>query len=145
MSKVVEQLNKIQADAWVLTLKFHNYHWNVKGDMFHTIHVYTEKAYDDFFELFDAVAERAIMIGGKAIVCPKKITELSKAPECKKDDFSCIEIYGLIKADYEYLLKELKKLRKVAEEADDSTTQALAEDNIAKYEKEIWMLNQTIA
>ena len=43
------------------------------------------------------------------------------------------------------LLKELKKLRKAAEEADDSTTQALAEDNIAKYEKEIWMLNQTIA
>lgn len=85
------------------------------------------------------------MIGGKAIVCPKKIIELSKAPECKKDDFSCIEIYGLIKADYEYLLKELKKLRKAAEEADDSTTQALAEDNIAKYEKEIWMLNQTIA
>lgn len=145
MSKVVEQLNKIQADAWALTLKFHNYHWNVKGNMFHAVHVYTEKAYDDFFELFDAVAERAIMIGGKAIVCPKKITELSEAPECKKDDFSCSEICSLIKADYEYLLKEFKKLRKAAEEADDSTTQALAEDNIAKYEKEIWMLNQTIA
>lgn len=144
-NKVVAQLNQLQADAWVLVAKFHNYHWNVKGSQFYSIHSYTEEAYDSLFGLFDDVAERAIQIGGKAIVCPSKLVELAKAPVVEKDSFECKEVLELVRKDYEYLLKEFKVLRKVAEEADDCGTQAFAEENIAKYEKAIWMLNQTLA
>ena len=45
MSKVVTQLNQIQADAHALFVKFHDYHWYVKGIQFFSVHEYTEKAY----------------------------------------------------------------------------------------------------
>lgn len=145
MSKVVKQLNQIQADALSLAVKFHNYHWNVKGGQFFAIHNYTETVYDELFELFDEAAERAIQIGGKALVCPKTIFDLAKAPKVEKDSFSDKEVIELIRADFKYLLAEFKKLAEVADEAGDRPTTAFADDQIAKYEKSIWMLNQTLA
>ena len=46
MSKVVTQLNQIQADAHALFVKFHDYHWYVKGIQFFSVHEYTQKAYE---------------------------------------------------------------------------------------------------
>ena len=145
MSQVIQKLNQIQADAWALNVKFHNYHWNVKGSQFHSIHNATEAAYDYLFELFDEAAERAIQIGGKALVCPKALVETAKAPKVEKDTFTCKEVVELILVDYKYLLKEFKELAEIADEAGDRPTAAFADDNIAKYEKEIWMLSQTLA
>ncbi|WP_170000884.1 DNA starvation/stationary phase protection protein [Campylobacter sp. RM16189] len=143
MSKVIQQLNQIQADAHALFIKFHDYHWNVKGIQFFSIHEYTEKAYNELAELFDEVAERAIQLGGKAITKPEELNKLSHIKPAGKDSYTPIEVLKGILAEYEHLLAELKKLAEVAE--DDSTTVAIAEDNIAKYEKAIWMLNATLA
>lgn len=48
---VTKQLLQMQADAHHLWVKFHNYHWNVKGLQFYSIHEYTEKAYEEMAEL----------------------------------------------------------------------------------------------
>ncbi|CAD7289162.1 Dps family protein [Campylobacter suis] len=143
MSKVISQLNKIQADAHALYIKFHDLHWNVKGIQFFSIHEYTEKAYDEFHEIFDEVAERAIMLGGKAIV---KADELAKTTCIKhepKASYTPTEVLEIVLADYKHLLDEFKKLDEAAE--GDTTTQAYAQDQIAHYEKAIWMLNATLA
>ena len=124
MSKVVTQLNQIQADAHALFVKFHDYHWYVKGIQFFSVHEYTEKAYEDMAEIFDDVAERAIQLGGS---------------------YTPTEVLKGVLAEYEHLLGEFKKLEEVAEEAKDSTTVAMAQDKIAKYEKAIWMLKATLA
>lgn len=141
MEKVLKQL---QADAHFLYLKFHNYHWNVKGLQFYSIHEATEKAYEEMSELFDTAAERLLQLGYKAIICQGELKELSKAPKVSKDCFTPKEVMELMVADYEYLLGLFKELRKVANDKDDSTTIAIAEDNIAKYEKEIWMLKNAL-
>lgn len=141
MSKVIEQLNQIQADANILYIQFHNYHWNVKGLQFVSIHNYTEEAYEEMSTLFDDAAERAIQLGGKAIVCPKTLMETSKVEPLKSDTFCPKDVVEGMKKSYEYLLKAFKKLREVADEKDDSTTVAFAEDHIAGIEKRIWMLN----
>lgn len=145
MNKVIEQLNQIQADALALSVQFHNYHWNVKGTQFLAIHKYTEESYDDMGELFDEAAERAIQLGGKAIVCPKAIIERSKTPKVEKDSFTCKEVVELIKKDYEYLLGEFRKLAKLSDEAGDRATGAICDDYIGKYEKALWMLSATLA
>ena len=143
MSKVIQQLNQIQADAHALFIKFHDYHWNVKGIQFFSIHEYTEKAYDELAEIFDEVAERAIQLGGKAITCPEELNKVSHIKHKCKDSYTPNEVLKGVLADYEHLLGEFKKLAEVAE--GDSTTVAIAEDNIAKYEKAIWMLKATLA
>lgn len=145
MSKVIEQLNQIQADALALSIKFHNYHWNVKGSQFFSVHKYTEDAYEDMGELFDEAAERAIQLGGKALVCPKTLIERAKVSRAEKDCFTCKEVVELIKKDYEYLLGEFRKLAKLSDEAGDRATGAVCDDYIAKYEKALWMLGATLA
>ena len=84
MSKVVKQLNKLQADAHALFIAFHDYHWNVKGLQFAQVHAYTEEAYDEMGELFDDMAERALMIGGKAVTKTKDLIE--EIAEAEGDD-----------------------------------------------------------
>ncbi|MBT0741661.1 Dps family protein [Campylobacter lari] len=141
---VTKQLLQLQADAHSLWIKFHNYHWNVKGLQFFSIHEYTEKAYEEMAELFDDCAERALQLGEKAIVCSNTLLENAKAPKIQKDCFTPVEVLELIREDYKYLLVEFKKLNEEAEKASDTTTAAFAQENIAKYEKALWMLNSTI-
>jgi len=142
MSKVISQLNKIQADAHALYVKFHDIHWNVKGIQFFSIHEYTEKAYDDMHEIFDAVAERAIMLGGKAVVKAEELAKLTCIKHEPKDSYDTIEALKIVREDYKHLLGEFKKLDELAE--GDTTTQAYAQEQIANYEKAIWMLDATL-
>lgn len=142
MSKLISQLNKIQSDAHALYIKFHDLHWNVKGIQFFSIHEYTEKAYDEFHEIFDAVAERAIMLGGKAIIKSEELTKLTSVKHEPKDSYAPTEVLEIVLADYKHILAEFKKLDELAE--GDTTTQAYAQEQIAHYEKAIWMLNATL-
>lgn len=142
MSKVISQLNKIQADAHALYVKFHDIHWNVKGIQFFSVHEYTEKAYDAMSEIFDAVAERAIMLGGKAVIKAEELAKLTCIKHEPKDSYDTIEALKIVREDYKHLLGEFKKLDELAE--GDTTTQAYAQEQIANYEKAIWMLDATL-
>ncbi|MCR6575418.1 DNA starvation/stationary phase protection protein [Campylobacter insulaenigrae] len=141
---VTKQLLQLQADAHSLWIKFHNYHWNVKGLQFFSVHEYTEKAYEEMAQLFDECAERVLQLGEKAIICPNKLLENAGAPKTQKECFTPVEVLELIREDYKYLLSEFKKLNEVSDKASDTTTAAFAQENIAKYEKVLWMLNSTI-
>lgn len=141
---VTKQLLQLQADAHSLWVKFHNYHWNVKGLQFFSIHEYTEKAYEDMATLFDDCAERALQLGEKVYIDPSKLTQMSNISKLEKDCFTPVDVLNYIREDYKYLLAEFKKLDKLASENDDITTSAFAQENIAKYEKAIWMLNSSL-
>ncbi|EPM5347770.1 Dps family protein, partial [Campylobacter jejuni] len=111
---------------------------------FFSIHEYTEKAYEEMAELFDSCAERVLQLGEKAITCQKVLMENAKSPKVAKDCFTPLEVIELIKQDYEYLLAEFKKLNEAAEKESDTTTAAFAQENIAKYEKSLWMIGATL-
>lgn len=145
MSKVTKTLNQLQADSHALFLKLHNYHWNIKGMQFFPIHNTTEEAYDSMAELFDATAERAIQLGAKAITSPSELLSLTKIAEEKRDSFDAKTVLENMIKDYKYLIETLKELADAADDSDDSTTVALAEDGIADLEKKIWMLEATLA
>lgn len=142
MSKVIEQLNQIQADSHTLFVKFHDLHWHVKGLQFFSIHEYTEKAYDDMSEIFDSVAERAIMLGGRPLVSVDELAKKTHIKQNVKSSYTPTEVLEIVLEDYKHLLDEFKKLDKLSE--GDTTTQAYAQEQIAKYEKSIWMLNATL-
>ncbi|TQR30358.1 DNA starvation/stationary phase protection protein [Campylobacter sp. MIT 99-7217] len=144
MSKVIENLLQIQADAHTLWIKFHNYHWNVKGLQFFAIHNYTEEAYENMAELFDDVAERVLQLQGKAIVCPNELAQKAKIKGSDKTCFTANEVLEAIREDYKYLLAEFKKLDEVADKEGDTTTSSFAQDKIAEYEKSLWMLDSSL-
>lgn len=144
MSKVTEKLLQIQADAHSLWIRFHNYHWNVKGLQFAAIHAYTEEAYESMAKLFDDTAERVLQLKEKALICPKALLENAKTPKMQKDCFGTAEVLELMREDYKYLLSEFQKLDELASKAGDTTTSNLAQDKIAELEKALWILDNTL-
>ena len=78
MSKVINQLKQIQADAHALYVKLHNYHWNVKGMDFHPVHAYTEGLYNEMSAIYDDMAERAIILGGKPYLTSQELIDATK-------------------------------------------------------------------
>lgn len=144
MSKVIKQLKQLQADAHALYVKTHNYHWNVKGMDFFPIHNSTEEIYNNMSVLYDDTAERVIQLGGKPHLTMSELVKATKIKEEKGDSFRSKEIMKSIISDCNYLLKSFRDLSEVASEAGDKTTEAFADDHVAKLEKELWMYGSMV-
>jgi starvation-inducible DNA-binding protein len=145
MNATITLLNQIQADAHALFVKLHNYHWNVKGMYFYAIHNKTEELYDKMAELYDATAERAIQLGGKAVLTTGQLVALTAIEEEKAESFDARTVLASIIKDLNYLKAKFQELAAAADAQGDSTTVALAEGEVAELEKEIWMLNASVA
>ncbi|RXJ78603.1 DNA starvation/stationary phase protection protein [Arcobacter sp. F155] len=145
MKKQIKQLKVLQASSLVMFTKLHNYHWNIKGMQFFPIHEMTEKMYEQFSTLYDDCAERVLQLGDKPYVLLGDLEKNSLIKEDKKTDFTAEYVLKNILADFETLLKEFKKLSKIADENDDTTTVAFADDNVAHLEKNIWMIKATLS
>lgn len=145
MKKTINQLKKLQASSLVMFTKLHNYHWNIKGMHFHPIHEMTEKMYEQFSEVYDETAERVLQLGEKPYTLVKDLEEHSFIKEDKKTDFDAKYVLENILGDYKTLLKEFKKLSQKADEENDTTTVAFADDSVAHLEKDIWMIKATLS
>ena len=141
---IVERLAKHVADFGVLYTKLHNYHWHVGGLEFSVIHQLTEGYYEDVAENYDSLAERILQLGGTAPASLKEYLALTGIKEETKKTFTAKEVITGVKADFEYLLSELRETRKAAADSNDATTDSLLTDLVADLEKKIWMLNATL-
>lgn len=144
MSNVTKQLVQIQADAYIMFLKLHNFHWNVKGMEFFALHEYTEDAYKQMSEIFDEMAERALQLGQKALTLNADLAKRSKILEEKSTNFSAKEVLNALQKDYKYFLNAFTSLSKEANKDNDIGTIAIADDNVAKLQKRLWMLASTM-
>lgn len=140
MSKTIEILKQLQADAQALYVKLHNYHWNIKGMDFFPIHNSTEEIYNNMSTLYDDTAERILQLGGKPYLTLSEIVSATKIKEETKDTFKSKEIIEAIISEYTYLLESFKSLSEAAGTEGDKTTEAFADENVASLEKELWML-----
>lgn len=140
--KVIEQLKQIEVDANALFVKLHNYHWNIKGLQFYSVHEYTEKLYDMMSDVYDDTAERILQLGEKPVVTIEDIIKLTKIKTEKESSFDTKYVVENIIKDLEYMLKSWKKLSDIADEAKDKATVAMADEQIAILEKELWMVGQ---
>lgn len=143
--KTIEKLRKAQADAHVFYVKVHNYHWNIKGMQFFPIHEMTQKIYEAFSEVYDDCAERVIQLGAKPILTIKEIVEVAEIKEDSRDSFDAKYVLENIVSDYEYFMNSFKDIRELADAEGDNTTVAYADEMVTKFEKDIWMIKQTLA
>jgi len=141
MEKVVEKLNVYLADLNVFYRKLQNYHWNVDGRNFFTIHAKLEEYYNEVSENIDTIAERILSIGGNPYGTMKKYLEITQIKEATDESITDLEIVEVIKKDFEYLLKEVKEIKAIADEAVDYGTSSIVDEMIIDYEKKLWMLS----
>ncbi|MFO7445587.1 MAG: DNA starvation/stationary phase protection protein [Ignavibacteriaceae bacterium] len=144
-NQLVELLNKNLSDLMILYVKIHQYHWNVKGVTFKSVHDLTESYYNYFAEQYDEAAERIIQLGGKPVTSLKEYMNQSSIKEESKNDFDGKYVLTSILSDFEILNTRYKEISKTAGEKNDAPTAALADDNVAWLEKQIWMIKATLS
>jgi len=143
--KTVEKLKTIQADALTMFVKLHNLHWNIKGMQFYPIHEMTEGMYNSMATLYDDAAERVLQLGDKPYVTMADAIANSCINEESKTEFNAQEVLESVLADFEHFLKHFNELSDIADEAGDKATVGFADEQIAKFEKDIWMIKASLA
>jgi len=142
MEDILNNLNTFLSDLNVFYRKLQNYHWNIKGKDFFTIHAKLEEYYDEVNEKIDEIAEHILSLEGQPLGTLKDYLNTTKITEAenKKVD-STLVLNELIK-DYSMLLQDAKNIKNLADTNSETKTSALMDDIIEDYTKKLWMLKQ---
>lgn len=141
MSKELNQEMNVQVATWsVLYTKLHNFHWNVKGPSFFTLHVKFEELYDEATLHMDEIAERLLALGGKPVATMKEQLELSVVKEATSKETAEQMVDAVVK-DYNKVMKSLKKGMELAAKDGDDMTEDLFNALHQNLEKHSWMLS----
>ncbi|MEH6497348.1 MAG: Dps family protein [Pseudomonas marincola] len=136
-------LSKLLADSYTLYLKTHNFHWNVTGPMFSSLHLMFETQYTELAVAVDDIAERIRALGLKA---PGSYAQFSKLTTIKEEGGNPKAeqmILQLIR-DHELVIRTAREVFQLADEAGDEPTADLLTQRMQLHEKTNWMLRATI-
>ena len=139
---MIEELNKLLSNLNVFYRKLQNYHWNIKGDDFFTVHQKLEDYYDCVNKQIDEIAEHILVLGGQPLGRMKDYLQLSTIQEANNEKLTSDIIYKNVSADIAIILKSVKDIKKLAEEKTDFGTSSLIDEYISDYSKKLWMLTQ---
>lgn len=139
---MIEKLNKLLSDLNVFYRKLQNYHWNVKGHDFFTIHAKLEEYYNEVNEQIDEIAEHILILDGQPLGTMKDYINTSDIEEAKNEKITSQEIFTEVIKDLEKLLEDVKQIKKCADENEDYPTSSLMDEYIENYGKKLWMLKQ---
>ncbi|MEQ8717974.1 MAG: Dps family protein [Acidimicrobiales bacterium] len=141
---IAEGLSRLLADSYSLYLKTHNYHWNVEGPMFNTLHLMFEEQYNELALAVDEVAERIRTLGEPAPATYREFAELSAVTE-DTDRPDAMEMVRRLVAAHETVARTARSVFPVAEKAADEATADLLTQRMQVSEKTAWMLRSLLA
>jgi starvation-inducible DNA-binding protein len=138
--KLINFMNQLLSNYFVMYVKLHRYHWFVQGRHFFQLHETFEEMYNMFAEDLDEIAERILMIDGKPLATMVKYLKETTLTEASADDKEDEMIKQLIE-DYDHIISEIKEEgMNYAESVKDEPTIDLFISLQSKLEKYIWML-----
>ncbi len=141
--EIAKGLSRLLADTYTLYLKTHNFHWNVTGPMFQTLHIMFEGQYNELALAVDAIAERIRSLGIKA---PGSYQEFAKLTVIKEStgDVSATQMIAELVAGQEAVTKTARSLFPIVDEAHDEPTADLLTQRMQIHEKTAWMLRSML-
>ena len=137
-------LSRLLADTYTLYLKTHNYHWNVTGSMFQTLHLMFETEYNELALAVDLIAERIRALGAPAPGSYREFSALSSVPE-DDDHPDATEMIRRLVAAQETVARTARSLYPIVERAHDEPTADLLTQRLQLHEKTAWMLRSLLA
>ncbi len=138
---VVEILNGLLSDEYLLYTKTRNYHWNVVGPQFNDLHKFFESQYEELDDIVDEVAERARSLGGRAAGALAEFLQLTRLKENPKQDRGAREMISNLLNDHEAVIRTLRvDLEAVADRYHDVGTNDFLTGLMERHEKMAWML-----
>jgi starvation-inducible DNA-binding protein len=141
--QIVQGLSQLLADTYSIYLKTHNFHWNVSGPMFVTLHTLFEQQYTELALAIDIIAERIRALGAFAPGSFKAFQELTSIPDME-DIPDALTMIALLLEDNETIIKTARSIIPLADKAYDTPTADLATARILVHEKTAWILSSLL-
>ena len=141
--QLAEELSRLLADSYTLYLKTHNFHWNVTGPMFQTLHLMFEQHYTELAMAVDVIAERIRALGSSAPGSYSAFGRLSSVPDTDRVP-KAMEMVKLLVEAHEAVIRTARKVVMAAEQAGDQATADLGTQRLQIHEKTAWMLRSLL-
>ena len=141
--EIANQLSALLADSYSLYLKTHNYHWNVTGPLFNTLHTMFEEQYTELATAVDEIAERIRALGIKAPGSYSAFTALTSISEATGGESAEQMIRALVEGQ-ETVARTARAAFPAADSADDEPTADLLTQRMRIHEKNAWMLRSML-
>jgi len=142
--EIAAGLSRLLADSYTLYLKTHNYHWNVEGPQFNTLHTMFETQYTELALAVDEVAERIRALGEPAPGSYKAFAALSSIDE-KEGRLSADDMIRDLVSGQEAVVRTARSVFPTVEAANDEPTADLLTQRMQVHEKNAWMLRSMLA
>ena len=141
---IAQGLSKVLADSYTLYLKTHNYHWNVTGPMFNTLHLMFEQQYTELATAVDEIAERIRALG---IYAPGSYQAFSALTDIEEETAvpAAEEMIRQLVIGQETVVRSARAVFPVAEAAQDEPTADLLTQRMQIHEKNAWMLRSMLS
>lgn len=142
-ASVADGLSRLLADSYTLYLKTHNYHWNVTGPLFNTLHLMFETQYTELATAVDEIAERIRALGHRA---PGSYREFAKLTSISEDTetSSAEQMIEQLVIGQETVARTAREVFPAADSAGDEPTADLLTQRMTLHEKNAWMLRSML-
>ena len=142
-SEIADGLSRLLADTYTLYLKTHNYHWNVTGPMFRTLHLMFEEEYNELWIAGDLIAERIRSLGHPA---PGSYAEFSRRTSIPEEDGvpDASSMIANLVAGHEAVSRTARAVLPAAQSAGDEASVDLLTQRLEVHEKTAWMLRSML-
>lgn len=141
---IAQGLSRLLADTYTLYLTTHNFHWNVMGPMFSTLHQMFMTQYTELWDAVDPVAERIRSLGHAAPGSYAQFTELTSVPDVPREPPPAMEMVRILVQGHEAVTRTARELFPVAEKGADEATADLLTQRMATHEQTAWMLRSLL-
>ena len=142
-ARIAEGLSRLLADNYTLYLQTHNFHWNVKGPMFQTLHLMFMDQYNELWLALDLIAERIRALGFPA---PGTYAELTRLTSIRESEGvpEATEMVRVLVRGHEAVARTARKIFPAVEKASDEPTADLLTQRLQVHEKTAWMLRSLL-
>jgi starvation-inducible DNA-binding protein len=137
-------LSKLLADTYTLYLTTHNFHWNVTGPMFNTLHTMFMAQYTELWNAVDPVAERIRSLGHAAPGSYAAYSRLSSLPDAPATPPAALEMVRILKEGHEAVARTARSIFPLADAASDEPTADLLTQRLTVHEQTAWMLRSLL-
>jgi len=142
-AKIAQGLSRLLADSYTLYLMTHNFHWNVTGPMFNTLHVMFMQQYTEQWNALDVIAERIRALGHPAPGTYKEFVKFASIKEVEGVP-KATEMIRLLVAAQEATARTARALFPLVDKASDQPTADVLTQRLEVHEKTAWMLRSLL-
>jgi starvation-inducible DNA-binding protein len=137
-------LSNLLADTYTLYLTTHNFHWNVTGPMFNTLHAMFMAQYTELWNAVDPIAERIRSLGHPAPGSYAQFGKLSSLPDAPTEPPKALEMVRILVQGHEAVARTARAIFPLADKASDEPTADLLTQRLTVHEQTAWMLRSLL-